>query len=177
MTPNFLIFLALSRLDRYGQNLLHERVPNGIPLFINSRLKHWSWKTLFLDMEMYIIYEFARQHVFYLLDIYERLSGLFSFMKLTYWHISAACGCGPRGRLLVLFVVLVMPIYFRMLLTLGMIWTAFVLRHPLVASAVFGATKLWQLEEVLDGCRVELIPEIVAEIDRVHSAFPNPCPW
>ncbi|KAL2510600.1 NAD(P)-linked oxidoreductase superfamily protein [Abeliophyllum distichum] len=53
---------------------------------------------------------------------------------------------------------------------------AFVLRHPLVASAVFGATKLWQLEEVLDGCRVELIPEIVAEIDRVHSAFPNPCP-
>lgn len=78
--------------------------------------------------------------------------------------------------MLVLFVVLVMPIYFRMLLTLGMIWTAFVLRHPLVASAVFGATKPWQLEEVLDGCRVELIPEIVAEIDRVHSAFPNPCP-
>ncbi|XP_073303510.1 uncharacterized protein [Primulina huaijiensis] len=53
---------------------------------------------------------------------------------------------------------------------------AFVLRHPLVASAVFGATKLWQLQEVLDGCEVELIPEIVTEINRVHSAFPNPCP-
>ncbi|KAH6827599.1 hypothetical protein C2S53_015284 [Perilla frutescens var. hirtella] len=53
---------------------------------------------------------------------------------------------------------------------------AFVLRHPLVASAVFGATKLWQLQEVLDGCRVELTPEMVAEINKVHSAFPNPCP-
>ncbi|XP_042053583.1 protein tas-like [Salvia splendens] len=53
---------------------------------------------------------------------------------------------------------------------------AFVLRHPLVASAVFGATKLWQLQEVLDGCRVELTPEIIAEINEVHSAFPNPCP-
>ncbi|XP_073134799.1 uncharacterized protein [Henckelia pumila] len=53
---------------------------------------------------------------------------------------------------------------------------AFVLRHPLVGSAVFGATKLWQLEEVLDGCKVDLIPEIVTEINRVHSAFPNPCP-
>ncbi|XP_012836629.1 PREDICTED: aldo-keto reductase-like [Erythranthe guttata] len=53
---------------------------------------------------------------------------------------------------------------------------AFVLRHPLVASAVFGATKLWQLEEVLNGCKVHLSPEIVAEIDEVHSAFPNPCP-
>ncbi|CAA0828566.1 NAD(P)-linked oxidoreductase superfamily protein [Striga hermonthica] len=53
---------------------------------------------------------------------------------------------------------------------------AFVLRHPLVASAVFGTTKLWQLEEVLNGCTVQLTPEIVAEINEVHSAFPNPCP-
>lgn len=53
---------------------------------------------------------------------------------------------------------------------------AFVLRHPLVASAVFGATKLCQLQEVLDGCKVNLIPEIVTEINRVHSTFPNPCP-
>ncbi|KZV54337.1 aldo-keto reductase-like [Dorcoceras hygrometricum] len=53
---------------------------------------------------------------------------------------------------------------------------AFVLRHPLVASAIFGATKLWQLQEVLDGCKMELSPEMVTEINRVHSAFPNPCP-
>ncbi|KAL8522845.1 hypothetical protein ACS0TY_012977 [Phlomoides rotata] len=53
---------------------------------------------------------------------------------------------------------------------------AFVLRHPCVASAVFGATKVWQLEEVLNGCTVELNREMVEEINEVHSAFPNPCP-
>ncbi|KAJ8453224.1 hypothetical protein Cgig2_008108 [Carnegiea gigantea] len=53
---------------------------------------------------------------------------------------------------------------------------AFVLRHPLVASAVFGATKLWQLQQVLDACHVKLSDDIIAEINKVHSAFPNPCP-
>ncbi|KAK4747259.1 hypothetical protein SAY87_026296 [Trapa incisa] len=52
----------------------------------------------------------------------------------------------------------------------------FVLRHPLVASAVFGATKHWQLQEVVDACKTELSPEIVSEIDQVHAEFPNPCP-
>lgn len=33
---------------------------------------------------------------------------------------------------------------------------AFVLSRPLVASVIFGATKSWQLQEVLDGCKVEL---------------------
>lgn len=53
---------------------------------------------------------------------------------------------------------------------------AFVLRHPLVGSAIFGATKLWQLEQVLNACHVELSTEIIADIDKVHSRFPNPCP-
>uniref|UniRef100_A0A7C8ZDC8 NADP-dependent oxidoreductase domain-containing protein n=2 Tax=Opuntia streptacantha TaxID=393608 RepID=A0A7C8ZDC8_OPUST len=53
---------------------------------------------------------------------------------------------------------------------------AFVLRHPLVASAVFGATKLWQLQQVLDACNVELSDDIIVEINKVHSVFPNPCP-
>ncbi|KAI6674698.1 hypothetical protein NL676_002604 [Syzygium grande] len=52
---------------------------------------------------------------------------------------------------------------------------AFVLRHPLVASAIFGATKRQQLQEVLDACNVELSPEIVAEINQIHANFPNPC--
>ncbi|GFZ04658.1 hypothetical protein Acr_17g0002300 [Actinidia rufa] len=46
----------------------------------------------------------------------------------------------------------------------------------LVASAVFGATKLWQLQEVLDACQVELNPEIIADVDKVHTTYPNPCP-
>ncbi|XAR58495.1 hypothetical protein NMG60_11013912 [Bertholletia excelsa] len=53
---------------------------------------------------------------------------------------------------------------------------AFVLRHPLVSSAVFGVTKLWQLQEVLDACKVKLGPQIIGDIEKVHSKFPNPCP-
>ncbi|XP_057965983.1 uncharacterized protein LOC131156370 isoform X1 [Malania oleifera] len=53
---------------------------------------------------------------------------------------------------------------------------AFVLRHPLVGSAVFGATKSWQLREVINASKVELTPEIIEDIDKVHARFPNPCP-
>ncbi|XP_050110697.1 uncharacterized protein LOC126589455 isoform X1 [Malus sylvestris] len=53
---------------------------------------------------------------------------------------------------------------------------AFVLSRSLVASVVFGATKSWQLQEVLDGCKVELTPEVIAEINKVHERVPNPCP-
>ncbi|XP_027345069.1 uncharacterized protein LOC113857412 [Abrus precatorius] len=53
---------------------------------------------------------------------------------------------------------------------------AFVLRHPLVASAVFGATKSWQLQEVLNACKIELSYEVIEEINKIHSRFPNPCP-
>lgn len=53
---------------------------------------------------------------------------------------------------------------------------AFIMRHPLVASVVFGATKVWQLEEVLAACEVNLSPEIITDINQVHSRFPSPCP-
>ncbi|KAL4277738.1 hypothetical protein AHAS_Ahas20G0337200 [Arachis hypogaea] len=53
---------------------------------------------------------------------------------------------------------------------------AFVLRHPLVASAVFGATKSWQLQEVLNACKVELTSDVIEEINNIHSRLPNPCP-
>ena len=57
-----------------------------------------------------------------------------------------------------------------------MLLSAFVLRHPLVASAVFGATKLWQLYEVLQAARIHLPEEIRVEINDVHARYPNPCP-
>ncbi|CAK9175872.1 unnamed protein product [Ilex paraguariensis] len=47
---------------------------------------------------------------------------------------------------------------------------AFVLRHPLVASAICGATKLWQLQEILDACEVKFSPDMKADIDEVHSS-------
>lgn len=53
---------------------------------------------------------------------------------------------------------------------------AFVLKHPLVASIIFGATNQWQLREVVDACKIKLTAEIVAEIDKVHAMYPNPCP-
>ncbi|KAF3662705.1 putative histone H2AXa-like [Capsicum annuum] len=53
---------------------------------------------------------------------------------------------------------------------------AFIMRHPLVASVVFGASKVWQLEEVLDACKVNLSHEIITEINTVHLRFPSPCP-
>ena len=53
---------------------------------------------------------------------------------------------------------------------------AFVLKHDLVASAVFGATKPWQLREVLQASKIQLIMEIIAEINKVHARYPNPCP-
>ena len=53
---------------------------------------------------------------------------------------------------------------------------AFVLRHPLVASAVFGATNLQQLQEVLNAFKVEPTSEIIVEINKIHGRFPNPCP-
>ncbi|XP_051181335.1 uncharacterized protein [Lolium perenne] len=58
----------------------------------------------------------------------------------------------------------------------AMLAIAFVLRHPLVGSAVFGATKLWQLDEVLQSTKIHLCEEIVVEINDVHARFPNPCP-
>ncbi|XP_020101227.1 protein tas isoform X2 [Ananas comosus] len=53
---------------------------------------------------------------------------------------------------------------------------AFVLRHPLVASAVFGATKVWQIKEVLEATKIDLSADIIAEINEVHARYPNPCP-
>ncbi|XP_047327131.1 protein tas-like [Impatiens glandulifera] len=53
---------------------------------------------------------------------------------------------------------------------------AFVLNHPIVASAVFGATKPWQLQQILDSCKLKLSPQVIDEIDKIHFMFPNPCP-
>ncbi|WOK93337.1 hypothetical protein Cni_G02034 [Canna indica] len=53
---------------------------------------------------------------------------------------------------------------------------AFVLIHPLVASVVFGATRLWQLKEVVEASKIHVTAEMIADINRVHARYPNPCP-
>jgi hypothetical protein len=76
-------------------------------------------------------------------------------------------------------VVIVVPEPIPLFLIYNFIFicsAAFVLKHPLVASAIFGATKSWQLHEVLKACMIELTPEIIAEINNIHARIPNPCP-
>lgn len=52
----------------------------------------------------------------------------------------------------------------------------FVLRHPLVKSAVIGATNTTQLQEIFDACDVNITPQMMSEINHVHNLYPNPCP-
>ena len=54
----------------------------------------------------------------------------------------------------------------------------FVLQHPLLASAVVGATSARQLTELLDAaeCTEHLDAGVMAAIDAVHTRLPNPTP-
>ncbi|KAG6542699.1 hypothetical protein Mapa_015935 [Marchantia paleacea] len=52
----------------------------------------------------------------------------------------------------------------------------FVLRNPLIMSTVIGATKLWQLKEIVKASEVKLTAEVLSEINFVHERFPNPTP-
>eukprot|EP00271_Cylindrocystis_brebissonii_P000773 TRINITY_DN10984_c0_g2_i2.p1 TRINITY_DN10984_c0_g2~~TRINITY_DN10984_c0_g2_i2.p1 ORF type:complete len:437 (-),score=18.40 TRINITY_DN10984_c0_g2_i2:145-1455(-) len=53
---------------------------------------------------------------------------------------------------------------------------AFVLRHPLVSSVVFGAVDRGQLEEAVRAVDVVLTDDLISEIDGVHQNIPNPTP-
>ncbi|KAK9817832.1 hypothetical protein WJX72_002852 [[Myrmecia] bisecta] len=53
----------------------------------------------------------------------------------------------------------------------------FVLSHPLVASAVIGATSVDQLmQQVHAASQGSLDPGIMARLDEIHQQFPNPTP-
>lgn len=53
----------------------------------------------------------------------------------------------------------------------------FVLSHPLVASAVVGATSTQQLTELLDIADEPPLPDGAMDaIDAIHQLYPNPCP-
>jgi aryl-alcohol dehydrogenase-like predicted oxidoreductase len=53
---------------------------------------------------------------------------------------------------------------------------AFVNSRPFTASTLIGATTLTQLEENIGSVDVKLSDEILAEIDVLHQAQPNPAP-
>lgn len=53
---------------------------------------------------------------------------------------------------------------------------SFVRSRWFVTSTIVGATSLDQLQENLSSLTVKLSPEILAEIDAVHTRYPNPAP-
>ncbi len=53
---------------------------------------------------------------------------------------------------------------------------AFVKSRWFVKSTIIGATTLAQLQENIDSVNVVLDKEIFAEIDAIHTRYPNPAP-
>lgn len=53
---------------------------------------------------------------------------------------------------------------------------AFLLRQPFLTSAIVGATTLEQLRTNLDSIDLALPEPVIAAIEAVHAAEPNPCP-
>lgn len=53
---------------------------------------------------------------------------------------------------------------------------AFVRSRWFASSTIIGATTLEQLRENLDSADVELSPEILNEIEAIHTQYPNPAP-
>ncbi len=53
---------------------------------------------------------------------------------------------------------------------------AFVRSRWFVGSTIIGATSMAQLQENIASARVNLSPDVLAEIDRIHLRFPNPAP-
>jgi aryl-alcohol dehydrogenase-like predicted oxidoreductase len=53
---------------------------------------------------------------------------------------------------------------------------AFVRSRWFVSSTIIGATSLQQLQENIDSVNVILNQEILAELDTVHTRYPNPAP-
>jgi aryl-alcohol dehydrogenase-like predicted oxidoreductase len=48
--------------------------------------------------------------------------------------------------------------------------------RPFVTSNIIGATTLEQLKTNLESVDIQLTPEIMREIERIHKIHPNPCP-
>ena len=53
----------------------------------------------------------------------------------------------------------------------------FTLSHPLVASAVVGATSVRQLEEITAAAALgPLAEDVMAAVNQIHLQYPNPNP-
>ncbi|HEA30404.1 MAG TPA: aldo/keto reductase [Leeuwenhoekiella sp.] len=61
-------------------------------------------------------------------------------------------------------------------LSLAQLSLAFVTSRPFMTATIIGASKMDQLKENIASINVELSEEILEEINKVHTAIPNPAP-
>ncbi len=61
-------------------------------------------------------------------------------------------------------------------MSLAQMSLAFVTKQPFVTANIIGATTLEQLKENIDSINVRLSEGIIAEINAIHAAIPNPAP-
>ena len=61
-------------------------------------------------------------------------------------------------------------------LSLTQMALAFVNTRPFITSNIIGATTMEQLRENIASIEVDLAPEVLKDIERVHARFPNPAP-
>ena len=61
-------------------------------------------------------------------------------------------------------------------MSLAQMSLAFVNQQPFVTSNIIGATNLEQLKENIDSININLNEDILAQINAVHDAIPNPAP-
>ncbi|MGG6229857.1 NADP(H)-dependent aldo-keto reductase [Tenacibaculum sp. SDUM215027] len=61
-------------------------------------------------------------------------------------------------------------------LTLTELSLAYINQLPFVTSNIIGATKMSQLKENINSINIELSDTVLAEIEAVHKAIPNPAP-
>ncbi len=53
---------------------------------------------------------------------------------------------------------------------------AFTYRQPFIGSTIIGGTNLDQLTANVKALQLELSPDCLAALEKVHEQFPNPCP-
>ncbi|MGB1042067.1 MAG: NADP(H)-dependent aldo-keto reductase [Tenacibaculum sp.] len=61
-------------------------------------------------------------------------------------------------------------------LTLAELSLAYINQLPFVTSNIIGATKMSQLKENINSIHIELSDEILAAVEAIHAAIPNPAP-
>ncbi len=61
-------------------------------------------------------------------------------------------------------------------LSLATLALAFINQQHFLTANIIGATTMKQLKENVDSINVELSPEILKEIEKVHESIPNPAP-